>query len=136
MKRSELHFKRLTRRAAILLAVLMFVLTAPHAIAQEKQEAQKQQSKFLIISGDLHEPYEIVDAVFFVEEIKIKLLSFGGYPKAYNKAIQSVFKKIEKALAQHGDAVINTRIDVVLYPAAKGQHPGDLVIFGTLVKRL
>ncbi len=114
----------------LLFAFFLAILNICHP-----SQAQDKEKKILIITGDLNRPYEIVDWMFHAEEIRVEILSLGGYAGAYMKAAQSATKKIYDALLKMGaDALINTRVQVVLYPAAQGQKPGDLIITGTIVK--
>ena len=97
--------------------------------------AQNDEKKVVVSTGDINRPYEIINWLFHAEPIEVEVFSFGGYPKAYTEAVNSYFGRILPALRKMGaDALINTKIEVVLYPAAKEQNPGDVIITGTIVK--
>ena len=117
------------KSASLVVVCLILILFGHTALAQNDEK------KVIVSTGDINRPYEIINWLFHAEPIEVEVFSFGGYPKAYNEAVTSYFGRILPALRKMGaDALINTKIQVVLYPTAKGQNPGDVVITGTIVK--
>lgn len=97
------------------------------------QEAKEK--KFLMVPGDIHTPYDIVDGVGFVKEVEKDVSLFGSdAEKSLNSAVESAFQDLEKASKNiNADAVINVQLQFVVLPGEKG-NVCELLVFGTAIK--
>ncbi len=95
----------------------------------------QEEKKILTVPGDIHTPYDIIDAVAFVQEVEREVQLFGSdVVKSYNSALVSAFSTLEKYARKVGaDAVINIQLQFVVLPGTKG-NANELLVFGTLVK--
>ena len=114
----------------IILSVLLFQLKT---LASEKEKSNPEQSNFLTIAGsDLQKPYEIMDGIILVKAIS----SCFACKNAFNDGVEEALKEIvELGKKNGGEAMINTSIQLVIYPAKQSNGDvGQVVVFGTLVK--
>ncbi len=114
----------------IILSVLLFQLNTS---ALEKEKSNPDQPNFLTIAGsDLQRPYEIMDGIFLVKAVS----SCFACKNAFNDGVEEALKEIvELGKKYGGEAMINTSIQLVIYPAKQSNGDvGQVVVFGTLVK--
>lgn len=115
------------------IAVLLSIL-ACMMIASSSTYGQEEK-KILMVPGDIHKPYDIIDCVVFVKEVSKEVSLFGSdIEKSYNSALTEAFKVLEDATRKGGgDAVINMQLQFVVVPTPKGDAH-ELLVFGTVVK--
>lgn len=113
-------------RSAI--AFLLFVIFTSFA---QFAHAQQTTNSMPVVSGDLNKPYEVMDGILQVQSVKETF-----FANAFQDAIAEGFKTLQKnAQKAGGDAVINTSVQLAIYPAkTPSGEMGQIVIFGTLVK--
>ena len=116
----------------VILMVSIF-LNSLNISATEKEKTNSDQPSFLTIAGtDLQKPYEIIDGLFLVKVVS----SCFACKNAFNDGVEEALKEIvELGKKYGGEAMINTSIQLVIYPAKQPNGDiGQVVIFGTLVK--
>jgi hypothetical protein len=117
----------------LLLVLSVFSLFYFNIRAEENKKAADDSKPFLTIAGsDLQKPYEIMDGLFHVKAIS----SCFACKDAFRDGVEETFKEIvELGKKYGGDALINTSIQLVIYPTKLSNGDiGQVVIFGTLVK--
>jgi uncharacterized protein YbjQ (UPF0145 family) len=119
------------QRTNILLCILASVgLALSYGYGQEEK-------KILTVPGDISIPYDIIDGVAFVKDVRYDVsldLISSDIQKSYNSALQEAFGDLEKFARKIGaDAVINIQLQFVVLPSPRG-NANVLLVFGKLVK--
>ena len=114
---------------------IVFSILVAFVVIPEFAYAQGTPKFFPILSSSYNGPYDIISAVFSVTPVTAGLLSNDPH-SAVVEALALGLKDTEAfAKKNGGDAVVNTSMQVVFYPAIRPNGAmGQVIIYGTVVK--